>query len=72
MEIEHPISFYSLLLFLALDERNTTLELLEFGYGCMKSQIMNCNLPPALEELVQKAKEISKFKLEFQEVRRLL
>ena len=62
------INFY----FSALDERNTTLEELDFGnfgYGWMDGRVASYNLPPDLEELVNEVKEAAKFKLEFQDFR---
>ena len=67
------MSFYLIhFYFSALDERNTTLEELDFGnfgYGWMDGRVASYNLPPDLEELVNEVKEAGKFKLEFQDFR---
>eukprot|EP00092_Neocalanus_flemingeri_P020551 GFUD01022264.1.p1 GENE.GFUD01022264.1~~GFUD01022264.1.p1 ORF type:complete len:843 (-),score=156.45 GFUD01022264.1:136-2664(-) len=58
---------------MAMDPLNDSLELLRFGtfgYGWMDGRVMSYNLPTELAELVGKAREAGKFKLEFLEFSR--
>ena len=70
MKIPYQACHLHFFFFPALDPQHDSLELLRFGtfgYGWMDGRVMSYNLPTDLAELVRKARESDKFKLEFLE-----